>query len=48
MIFSKSVIYFLNWDSYANRIALLFLVIELSKQNTFVLLSRGESLENQL
>ena len=33
----KSIIYLLNRDSYAKRIVLLFLIIELSKQNGFFL-----------
>ena len=48
MRFSKSIIYLLNWNFYAKRIAILFLIIELSIQNGFLLLSEGESLEDQL
>ena len=48
MRFSKSTIFFLNWDSYTKRIALLFIIIELSKQNDFLILSERESLEDQL
>ena len=46
MRFSKSAIFFLNWDSYTKIIALLFLIIELSKQNDFLILSKRESLED--
>ena len=46
MRFSKYVIYLLNWDSCAKRIAILILIIELSKHNGF-LLSEGERLEDQ-
>ena len=48
MRFSKPIIYILNWDSYAKRIALLFLIIELSIQNSFLFLSEEGSLEGQL
>ena len=48
MRFFEFVIYFLNWDACAKRSALLFLVIELYKQNGFLFLFEGESLEDQL
>ena len=48
MRFSKSVIYFLNWNSFAKRIAFLFLYPwTIHIQNDFLILLGKESLKNQ-
>ena len=47
MRFSKSIIYLLNWNFYAKRIAILFLYPwTIHVQTNLFFLSRNESLKN--